>query len=126
MQMTEQYTALKRQLAAFLANAGWKTPCEFDVAYTIAVASKDYDTEVGVKTAQISLIPTSEGDFKAVGNYQSEGGDVLSTTWLTIGKSWTPEQVEKGAVDFAARVDREVDMSYARKLFLGRKTETAS
>lgn len=68
MQMTEQYTALKRQLAALLANAGCKTPCEFDIAYTIAVSSKDYDTEVGVKTAQISLIPTSEGDFKAVGN----------------------------------------------------------
>lgn len=126
MQMTEQYTALKRQLAAFLAKAGWKTPCEFDIAYTIAVSSKDYDTEVGVKTAQISLIPTSEGDFKAVGLYLSEGGNVLSTTWLTIGKSWTSEQVEKGAVDFAARVDREVDMSYARKLFLGRKTETAA
>lgn len=126
MHMTEQYTALKKQLAVHLATAGWMTPCEFDMAYTIAVSSKDYETEVGVKTAQISLIPTSEGGFKAMGNYLSEGGNVLSTTWLTIGKSWTPEQVEKGAVDFAARVDREVDMSYARKLYLGRKTETAA
>ena len=126
MQMTEQYTTLKRQLAFYLATAGWVSPCEFDVAYTIAVASKDYDTEVGVKTAQMSLVPTSEGDFKAMGNYQSEGGNVLCTTWLTIGKSWTPEQLEKGAVDFAARIDREVDASYARRLYLGRKTETAA
>lgn len=68
MQMTEQYTTLKRQLAFYLATAGWVSPCEFDVAYTIAVASKDYVTEVGVKTAQMSLVPTSEGDFKAMGN----------------------------------------------------------
>lgn len=124
MQMTEEYTACKKLLASYLLSSSWKTVGDFDMAYTIAIASKDYNTEVGVKTASISLVTTSEGDFKAEANYLSEGRNILSTTWLTISLSCPPEEVEKGAADFALLIDRKIDSSYARSLYLGRKTET--
>ncbi|WP_128652615.1 hypothetical protein [Pseudomonas aeruginosa] len=50
--------------------------------------------------------------------YQSEGNNVLSTTWLNIPSGMTSEQIAEKVPEFLEKVDREVNRSYARRLFL--------
>lgn len=108
---------IKQAIAAHLAADGWTRRADTDLDYVCFVAQKDYDTAVGKKTATIALEPRSEG-FQLVGNYDSQGRNILSTTWFTIGKDLSAEEIIVGAAQFAVKVDAEVDQSYARRIYL--------
>lgn len=115
MLITPEYVALKRSIAEQLVADGWTCASEFDIAFSCLLASKDYATAVGPKTATVSLEPRSEG-FQMVGNYQSEGRNILSTTWFSIPNGLDADYVGAGTSAFVAKVDAEVDQSYARRL----------
>lgn len=117
MNTTIDTVAIKQAIAAHLAAEGWTRTADTDKDYVCFVAQKDYETAVGIKTATIALEPRSEG-FQLVGNYQSEGNNVLSTTWFTIGSDLSAEEINAGAVQFAVKVDAKVDQSYARRIYL--------
>jgi hypothetical protein len=73
---------------------------------------KDYDTEVGIKTAQIVIynqLPVEEViNYRFKAGYSSEGHNILSTSTYYVGKF---EEYLKG-------IDQTVDQSYARRLYL--------
>jgi len=115
MLITPEYIALKRSIADRLVADGWTSASEFDIECSCFLASKDYETAVGIKTATVSLEPRSEG-FQLVGNYQSQGRNILSTTWFTIPEGMSAEAISSGASAFVTQVDAEVDQSYARRL----------
>jgi hypothetical protein len=117
MPTTTDKLSIKKAIAERLTAEGWSRKADTDLDYARFVVEKDYDTAVGKKTAVIALEPRSEG-FQLVGEYQSEGRNILSTTWFTIAKDLSIEEICAGAVKFAAQVDAEVDQSYARRLYL--------
>lgn len=112
-----EYKAVKQVIAVNLVAHGWTAASQLDMDICCLVASQDYETAVGIKTATLSLEPRSEG-FQLVGNYQSEGNNVLSTTWLNIPSGMTSEQIAEKVPEFLEKVGREVNRSYARRLFL--------
>lgn len=113
-----EYAAIKKIVAANLVAHGWTAASPLDMKICCLVASHGYETAVGIKTATLSLEPRSEG-FQLVGNYQSEGNNVLSTTWLNIASDATPDQIAEQVPAFLAQVDKDINRSYARRLYLG-------
>ena len=118
MMNSPEFAATKKVIADILATAGWVLGSEFDMAHTCLIARKDYDTAVGVRTASISLEPRSEGAMQVVGLYESEGGNALRTTWLTIPTGTTDDVIATGMAKYIVAVDKEVDGTYARGLHL--------
>ena len=118
MPSTPEYTLIKMTIADVLTAAGWSVGSDFDMAHTCFVAGKDYETAVGTKTATISLEPRSEGAVQVVGLYTSEGRNVLATTWFTIPAGTSNEVIVTGMASYIAKVDIEVDDSYARRLHI--------
>lgn len=117
MPTTTDKLSIKKAIAECLTAQGWSRKGDTDLDYARFVVEKDYDTAVGKKTAVIALDPRSEG-FQLVGDYQSEGRNVLGTTWFTIPNGLSTEEICVGASKFAEKVDAEVDQSYARRLYL--------
>lgn len=114
---TTDLLSIKKAIAELLTAQGWTRTADTDLDYARFVVEKAYDTAVGKKIAVIALEPRSEG-FKLVGEYQSEGRNVLSTTWFTIANDLSAEQICAGASKFAGEVDAQVDQSYARRIYL--------
>lgn len=114
---TPEYAATKKKLADAFAAAGWTVASQRDQEISCLVAVKDYETAVGTKTATASLEPHF-GKFQVVGNYQSEGRNILSTTWLDLTSEMSTEEVNARLAKHAAMVDAEVDGSYARRLHI--------
>jgi hypothetical protein len=116
MQTTDSLS-IKKAIAEHLTAQGWTRRADTDLDYARFVVEKDYETAVGKKTAVIALEPRSVG-FQLVGEYQSEGRNILSTTWFTIPNDLSAEEICAGASTFASMVDAEVDQSYARRIYL--------
>lgn len=81
--------------------------------------TKDYETAVGVKTA--GAFPTDlgpqEDSIRLIGSYESEGHNVLSTTWATIPLTADVEQIHQKVAEFVTAADAAIAQSYAMKLY---------
>lgn len=117
MHFTPEYFAAKQAIAVNLVVHGWDAASPLDMEICCVVARLDVETIVGTKTASLSLEPRSSG-FQLVGNYQSEGNNVLSTDWLNVPADMTSEQIAEKIPAFLASVHKSIDQSYARRLFL--------
>ena len=117
MQFTPEYFATKQVIAAHLIANGWAAVSQLDMEICCVVSRLDVETIVGTKTASLSLEPRSTG-FQLVGNYISEGDNVLSTDWLNVPEGMTSEQIAENIPAFLAAVNKSIDQSYARRLFL--------
>lgn len=118
MTLSADYVANKHAIAALLS-AEWAKPSVEDLGRYYLLATKDYETLVGVKTATLRLEPYFDG-LRLVGDYQSEGRNVLSTTYLVVPASAaTPPDALKVAA-LLSEIDQMVDQSYARRLLLNR------
>lgn len=116
MEITPSYIDTKKAIADQLISMGWSAVGDFDMQCTAAVASKDYSTAVGTKTAFAYLQPADEGDFNLVGAYYSQGNNVLSTTCVAIEQAMTPDAVIQQAKAYAGAVDEAVGATYAMTL----------
>jgi hypothetical protein len=97
---------------------GWAVGRDFDRHFTYAMGTKDYDTAVGVKTAQSYLYPADGDQWKLVAEYFSEGQNVLSTTNFYFTVSTPMNQIFEGVAGFVKQVDSKVSQSYAARLYL--------
>lgn len=107
---------IKSTIAAALSQAGWKVVPDLDKEISYGVATKDFDTAVGVKTAIAYVEPSGPNGLKLIGSYYSEGNNTLSTTWYTLGLDTSLEDIAAGAADYAAKVDAIVAKTYAMRL----------
>ncbi|HHH9443018.1 TPA: hypothetical protein ACP32N_005006 [Pseudomonas aeruginosa] len=112
-----EYVAAKQAIAVSLVVHGWNAASARDMEISCLVARLDVETIVGTKTASLSLEPRSSG-FQLVGDYLSEGNNVLSTTWLNVPADMTSEQIAEQIPGFLASVHKKIDQSYARRLHL--------
>lgn len=108
----DQFTVFKNVIIDTLVALGWIGPSDRDSNFYF-VATKDYETAVGTKTAIAYFAPFFECMGKLAGDYTSEGRNILSTTWFNTDANMTQADVAAGAKQFAADVDAAVSGSYA-------------
>ncbi|MAG64996.1 MAG: hypothetical protein CMK74_03875 [Pseudomonadales bacterium] len=117
--LTEQaYQSLKAALIVELEKFGWTAASKDDIELTYILATKDYETAVGTRTASVGLINGSV--IRLVSSYESRGNNVLSTTgWFDVPTDTSQEEYAKGIESFSSKADEEINASYARRLYLG-------
>lgn len=111
----DQFKDFKNVIIDTLVALGWTGPSDRDSNFYF-VATKDYETAVGTKTAIAYFAPFFECMGKLAGDYTSEGRNILSTTWFNTDPSMTEADVVAGAKQFAADVDAAVNDSYAVRI----------
>lgn len=114
---TAEYTSTKARIAKALAIAGWTLGSARDMDVCCLIARKDYETAVGEKTASLSLEPWS-CSLMLVGMYESEGRNILGADMLRVSEDMNDEALNAAVVQFVAKVEKEIDGSYARRLHL--------
>jgi len=117
-----QYVGEKRILDSIflkvLVAHGWK------LEDGVAIASKQYQTAVGVKQALLySLGDTTY--YKVSADYQSQGRNILSTSSVLIETALNTCEVIALATTFANEVDAIVADSYAGRLYWLKKKQEA-
>ncbi|AJY53198.1 hypothetical protein [Halomonas sp. KO116] len=110
----------KTELSQLVTAYGWLPASPFDLRHTGILATKDYDTAVGPKTASLWLSPAGAGQFRLAGNYCSEGRNVLSTVSGYCWESSSHHDLQATLEKVLSQIDQNVDQSYARRLLLGR------
>jgi hypothetical protein len=109
----------KKAIADVLISKGWSPVGDFDMQYTGAVASKDFLTATGAKTAFAYLLPADGdgggGDFFLTGAYYSKGSNVLSATSVCIPES-NACAAERAAKYFFKEVENVVANTYEMTL----------
>lgn len=126
---------LREAATRYLLASGWtgldardKSTADWLMAWTgvgyrgVCLATKDYQTEVGIRTAIAYLEFSPEStDYRLAGSYQSEGRNVLEPRAVLIPKA-LPEgdTLNRLLGQFVADAELAVDCSYARKLWLTR------
>lgn len=111
----DHFTAFKNVIIDTLLALGWIGPGDRDSNFYF-VATKDYETAVGTKTAIAYFAPFFECLGKLSGEYTSEGRNILSTTWFNTNANLVETDVAAGAEQFAADVDAAVNNSYAARM----------
>lgn len=103
---------LRNGLRQRLVELGWTGE-----AYT-AIARKEYETAVGLKTALVYLADfgPSEETLMLTGDYQSEGRNALSTTMVSVPRLADESSLRLLAEKFAIAADAAVADTYAAKL----------
>ena len=98
-----------------LASLGWILS---DGVNENVIASKSWQTATGVKVAHAYFSGSDGFNFGLHGDYTSQGNNVLSTSGVLIPQEASSMECAALVEMFAANVDRHVDASYARKLYL--------
>lgn len=136
------YQEMKNHILQGLLESGWTAVNDISMQCTTAVAKKDYDTAVGVKTA-IAYFRESPSECCCLsGEYYSEGGNVLCTTSFYVWyrpHSTSPEislqtghlvklpeelvldDLISGAKVFNEKAEKEIAASYAVQLLRNRE-----
>lgn len=107
---------LKVLIADRLIAQGWTIVDDLSFTCTSAVATKEYSTAVGPKTAIAYLEPGDNGARRLIGDYYSEGNNVLSTTTIRFTPDLPSDDVQTGADRFTTVVDDIVSRTYAVRL----------
>lgn len=109
---------LKKQIAVFLISDHWNCVSDLDLAISIAISTKDYQTAVGIKTVHMALLPSSDNSFKICGEYQSQGTNILVNYYFEITNDMSLNDIKVGVRSLARTFDSVISESYARRLFL--------
>lgn len=104
--------SLRTHIQAQLALAGWQ------VVDSTALASKSFDTAVGVKQAFAYLKDFGPDNASVLlqGDYLSEGRNALEPWGTLIARDASPEQLAALVAKFAQENDAAVGQSYAARL----------
>ena len=104
-------TPIQAQFVAALVARGWYPDrVRFDVA------SKDYDTAAGGRTAVLYCRQNSDGDHVLTGSYWSEGRDALSTCWAVLRPGADEAAVASEIERFAAEAEKTIGQTYAMRI----------
>ncbi|HHK0379360.1 TPA: hypothetical protein ACQQJB_003533 [Pseudomonas aeruginosa] len=136
------YQDMKKHILQGLLESGWRAVDDISMQCTTAVAKKDYDTAVGVKTA-IAYFSESPGECcRLSGEYHSQGGNVLCTTsfyvWyrphatspaidlqtghlVKLPEELVLDDLISGAKVFNEKTEKEIAGSYAVRLLRSRE-----
>jgi hypothetical protein len=79
---------------------------------------KMYDTAVGPRQAAAYLSRGDEYNRTVMGDYQSEGRNVLGGSGKLIPLDADTQAIETLALTFCSGADKDIDQSYARGLYL--------
>ena len=109
-------SVLKKCVLENVSTAGWIAVDDLSFEHTTAVATKEYPTAVGLKTAIMYLYHRDNDSFKVITDYQSQGQNILETTWLEINKQLTFENIKRITEDYIYSVDKIISESYAARL----------
>ena len=109
---------IKKEVAHQLSLQGFTAYDPIAFSATTAVSYKNYDTAAGKRQAGIYLMEIKE-DYHLSGEFWSEGRNVLSTTWGDLAKGISKEERHLIILKFLISVEKEINKSYARKLYLG-------
>lgn len=107
---------LKVVIADRLIAQRWKIVDGLSFTCTSGVATKDYSTAVGPKTAIAYLEPGDDGARRLIGEYYSEGNNVLSTTTIRFTPGLSNDDVHAAVDRFTTMVDDVVSRTYAVRL----------
>lgn len=113
---SDQFITAKMKFAELLRERGWTPVPEKEQGYLCAVASKDFETYVGTKTALAFFNPSTESLGSIKGDYQSEGRNALSTLWLSVGADATDEALASLADGFVLEAESTIAETYAMRL----------
>ncbi|WP_298705468.1 hypothetical protein [uncultured Variovorax sp.] len=81
------------------------------------VASKDFETAAGGRTAVVYCRQSREGPHHLLsGDYQSEGRNALSTCWGSIPADADQAAIEAAVDRFARQADSVIRETYAMRL----------
>ncbi len=81
------------------------------------VASKDFETAAGGRTAVVYCRQSREGTHHLLsGDYQSEGRNALSTCWASIPPDADQAAIEAAVDRFARQADGVIRETYAMRL----------
>lgn len=106
-------TPIQALVVAQLVSLGW-----YADRVCRDVASRDYDTAAGGRTAVIYCHPSSDqpGAHQLTAEYWSEGTNALSTTFKTIPADLNEASVRELVGEYAAAVDSRVRQTYAMRI----------
>lgn len=110
---TLQYlTPISALVAARLEAHGWKRETGS------AIASKSYETDIGVKVVQVFLSDwgSQSRSFMLTGDIGRDGRKTFASTPTLIPKGATPEEVQSAASRFAVLTDAAVANTIAKCL----------
>lgn len=104
-------TPIQAQFVAALVARGW-----YPDRVRVDVASKDYDTAAGGRSAVVYCRQNSAGDHVLTGDYWSEGRNALSTCWALLRPGTAETTVADEINRFAAGVEKTVGETYAMRI----------
>lgn len=108
------YDEVANKVRTVLVANGW------EVRISPAVALKMYDTAVGPRQAVAYLSSGDEYNRTLMGDYQSEGRNVLGGSGKLIPLDANLQAIAAIALAFCVGADKDIDRSYARGLYLMR------
>lgn len=129
------YHEMKKHILQGLLESGWYAVDDVAMECTTAVAKKDFETAVGVKTAIAYFTGSRAECCRLGGDYYSEGNNILSTTsfyvWYRprpeaakvfpehlykLEEELEPADLVKGGKVFSEMADKKISGSYAVRI----------
>ena len=102
---------IQAQFSQALAARGWNLD-----RVRVDVASKDYDTAAGGRTAFVYCRQNSDGDHVLTGDYWSEGRNALSTCWAMFRVGADQATIASEIERFAAEAEKTIGQTYAMRI----------
>lgn len=104
-------TPIQSQFVQALVARGW-----YPDRVRVDVASKDYDTAAGGRTAVVYCRQNSDGDHVLTGAYESEGRNALATNWALFRPGTDAATVTDEIDRFADGVEKAIGETYAMRI----------
>lgn len=109
--MNSTATPIQAQFVQALVARGW-----YPDRVRVDVASKDYDTAAGGRTAVVYCRQNSDGDHVLTGDYWSEGRNALATNWALF-RPGTDEATIASEIDrFATEAEKTIGQTHAMRI----------
>ncbi|OUL97941.1 hypothetical protein [Variovorax sp. JS1663] len=109
--MNSTATPIQAQFSQALAARGWNLD-----RVRVDVASKDYETAAGGRTAFVYCRQNRDGDHVLTGDYWSEGRNVLSTCWALFRPGADEATIASEIERFAAEAEKTIAGTYAMRI----------
>ena len=113
--MNTEYMYTVVAVMGTLVENGWTAADELSVKCGF-LATKDYETAVGIKTASIRAAPIGENDAFVSAEYQSEGRNILSAEVVRIAGGTDTLLACQVVAGFIKRIESIINESYAARL----------
>ena len=109
--MNSTATPTQAQFVQALVARGW-----YPDRARVDVASKDFDTAAGGRTAVVYCRQNSDGDHVLTGDYWSEGRNALATCWALFRPGADEATVARDIERFATEAEKTIAETYAMRI----------